>query len=166
MVMVKNIGAICCLGHAVMPFNQDLIDVSSDSLNTCKTMLALTATLTSLWVHHLEWETGWKRLGSKGNSTTLCAESIRNEAIEQNNKTCVWVANTLELGPILKLLLKLAWQSHLCRIDGAMAVKTLRSSVLLSLLLLALFGAQAARKESNRGSQWVAGFGRGIVGKL
>ena len=129
-------------------------------MNKCKTMLALTATLTSFRVHHVEWGFFvWNRSGSKLETPcslfALCTESIRNEVNISQRKKCsnelLILLNFAHSQTAIEIELTESLPSY-C--DLAMATKTLRSSLLL---LLALFGAhQAARQgiQLKFGSIW------------
>ena len=147
----------------VMPFNQYSINIQSfflHSMNKCKTMLALTATLTSFRVHHVEWgffclKQNWLKVGNSMFVVRLVHRKHQKRGEHFAEKKCsnelLRLLNFAHSQTAIEIELTESLPSY-C--DLAMATKTLRSSLLL---LLALFGAhQAARQgiQLKFGSIW------------
>ena len=92
----------------VMPFNQYSINIQSfflHSMNKCKTMLALTATLTSFRVHHVEWgffclKQNWLKVGKLHVRCSPCApKASETRWTFRREKMLKRVAKTFELCP-------------------------------------------------------------------
>lgn len=158
---VENISAICC--NAVQSiFNQYIQSFVLRSMNKCKTMLALTVTLTSFQVHHVEWGFFfWNRTGSKLETPcslfALCTESIRNEVNISQRKKCSNELLILLNFAHSQLLLKLNWQSH-CRHITTLPWLRRRCGLPSCSFWPCLVHIKQPAKESNTSS---AAFGKG-----